>query len=117
MHEMGTSEWQRCTAQKRTPTFLVLGGTLSECQPDSGVLGDLLWEGAIDSRQVGETLRGEDAHHAGLSRAREQGNDVSALASQRGELVDNDQTGPGACAATRTRSSRIQAPIFVANSG
>jgi hypothetical protein len=47
--EARTGERYGRTAQKSTPTLLVLGGTLAECQPDGRVLRDLLGQAWVDA--------------------------------------------------------------------
>ena len=83
-------------AEKDAPTLLIFSGTLSERQSNGGVLGDLLWQAGVHSSEVGQALGRKDAHHAGLTRAGEQRDHVPALASESGELVDDDQAGSGA---------------------
>jgi hypothetical protein len=81
--------------EKNAPTLLIFSRPLSERQPNGGVLGDLLGQAGVHSSEVGQTLSREDAHHAGLTRASEQRDDMPALASERGELVNNDEAGSG----------------------
>ena len=70
-------------AEECAPTLLVLSGALAESQSHGGVLGDLLGQVRFDACEVGEALGRQDAHHAGLSRPREQWDDVPAFASER----------------------------------
>jgi hypothetical protein len=49
----------------------------------------------VHACQVGEALGGEDARHARLAAASQEWNDVSTLASERGELVDDRETRSG----------------------
>jgi hypothetical protein len=96
VHEARPGEGNGCAAKEGAPAFLVFGGALSECNADGGVLGDLLGEVGIDSCEVGEALGGQDAHHAGFSRACQEWNDVASFAAEGGELVDDDEAGTGA---------------------
>jgi len=88
-----TLERHWCSAEECAPALLVFSGTLSECQSDGGVLGDLLRQAGIHSGEVGQALGRQGAHHARLAGPREQRDDVAAFASERRELVDDDETG------------------------
>jgi hypothetical protein len=55
----------------------------------------LLRQAGIYASEVGQALGCEDAHHAGLAHAGEQRHDVATFASERGELVDDDEAGSG----------------------
>jgi hypothetical protein len=80
--ETGTRERYGRTSEERAPALLILDRALSEGQSHGGVLGDLLGQAGIDASQVSQALGGQHAHHAGLSCASEQRDDVPALASQ-----------------------------------
>jgi hypothetical protein len=72
-----------CSTEECAPALLVLCGALAKCQSNRGVLGNLLWQAGIHSSEVGQALRRQDAHHAGLACPREQRDDVPSFASQR----------------------------------
>jgi len=84
-----------CSAEECAPALLVFSGTLSECQSDCGVLGDLLRQAGIHSGEVGQALGRQNAHHAGLAGPREQRDDMAAFASEGRELVDDDEARSG----------------------
>jgi len=73
-------ERNRCAAQQRAPTLLVIGGSLAQCEAHRGVLGDLLGKITIDACHIRKTLRREHARHAGFAASREQWHDVTPLA-------------------------------------
>jgi len=54
-------------------------------------LRDLLWQVAINACEVGETLRRQDADHAGLAGACKQRNHMPTFTSECRELVDDDE--------------------------
>jgi hypothetical protein len=82
-------------AEECAPSLLIFRRALAEGQSNGGVLGDLLGQAGIHASQVGQSLRGEDAHHAGFARAGKQRDDVPTLAPQSGELVNDDEAGAG----------------------
>jgi hypothetical protein len=69
----------------------------------------LLGQRGFHACQVGQALRRQDAHHAGLARPSEERNDVPAFASQTRELVDDDEA--------RSRSLRGDAHQVEQNPG
>jgi hypothetical protein len=91
--ETRVGKGHRRAAEECAPALLVFGGTLAKSQSNGSVLRDLLGQAGIYASQVRQTLGGEDAHHAGFARARKQRDDVPTLASQSGELVDDDEAG------------------------